>query len=58
MTAWILLAEDDYGDLTAFGPVFTDAGARVLRELAEARSWAVRSPAQLVSKAEFTRRAS
>ncbi len=58
MTAWILLAEDDHGDLTALGPMFTDAGVRVLRELAEARGWVIRAPAPLVSKAEFTRRAS
>ncbi len=58
MTAWILLAEDNRGDLTALGPVFTDAGVQALRKLAEARGWAIRAPAPLVSKAEFTRRAS
>ena len=35
MTAWIILTEDDHRDLAALGPVYTDAGARVLRELAE-----------------------
>ena len=38
--------------------VYTDAGVRVLRELAEGRGWTVRAPVPLVSKAEFTRRAS
>jgi hypothetical protein len=57
MTAWILLAEDEHGDLAAVGPVYTDAGVRALRALAEARGWTVRAPAPLVSKAEFTRRA-
>jgi hypothetical protein len=58
MTAWIILAEDDHRDLAALGPLYTDAGARVLHELAEARGWTVRVPVPLVSKAEFTRRAS
>jgi hypothetical protein len=58
MTAWIILAEDQHGDLTALGPVYTGAGVRALRELAQARSWTVRAPAPLISKAEFTRRAS
>ena len=56
MTAWIILAEDDHHDLAALGPVYTDAGVRVLRVLAEGRGWTVRAPVPLVSKAEFTRR--
>ncbi len=58
MTAWIILAEDEHGDLTALGPVYTGTGVRALRELAEARGWTVRAPAPLVSKAEFSRRPS
>ena len=57
MTAWIILAEDERGNLTALGPVCTDTGVRALRELAEARGWTFRAPAPLVSKAELTRRA-
>lgn len=57
MTAWIILAEDEHGDLTALGPVYTDAGVRALRQLAEARSWTFRAPVPLVSKATFTRQA-
>jgi hypothetical protein len=56
MTAWIILAEDEHGDLTALGPIYTDTGVRTLRELAEACGWTFRAPAPLVSKAEFTRR--
>jgi len=37
MTAWIILAEDEHGGLAALGPVYTWAGGRALRELAEAR---------------------
>lgn len=37
MTAWIILAEDEGGDLTALGPVYTETEVRTLRELAEAR---------------------
>ena len=57
MTAWIILAEDERGDLTALGPVYIETGVRTLRELAEVRGWTFRAPAPLVSKAEFTRRA-
>jgi hypothetical protein len=56
MTAWVILAEDQRGDLTALGPVYTGAGVRALRELAGARGWTIRAPAPLVSKAQFTRR--
>ncbi len=56
MTAWVILAEDERGDLTALGPVYTDAGVRAVRELAEARGWRFRAPVPLVSEAEFTRR--
>jgi hypothetical protein len=58
ITAWILMAEDNHGDLTALGPVFTDADVQALRELAEDRGWIIRPSAPLVSKDEFTRRAS
>jgi hypothetical protein len=56
MTAWILLADDEHGDLTALGPVYTSTGVRALRELAETRGWTLRAPAPLVTKAELTRR--
>lgn len=56
MTTWIILAEDEHGDLTALGPVYTDSGVRALRELAEAHGWTFRAPAPLISKAELTRR--
>jgi hypothetical protein len=57
MTAWVILADDEHGDLTALGPVYTAAGVRVLRELAESRGWMFRAPASLVSKAAFTQQA-
>jgi hypothetical protein len=31
MTAWIILAEDQHGELMALGPVYTDTGVRALR---------------------------
>ena len=55
MTAWIILADDEHGDLTALGPACTDAGMRALRVLAEARGWTFRALAPLVSKAKLTR---